>query len=259
MVHELANLTFFIEKTSHEDIIAFVQTCTKEQTERMKSIISLVSTSLLIVSCHGFGRSPSSFTGRTSSVCSRAELTTELSCPPSRSAFRHGSNLSMPPFLKKLGLKKPETPLFGGEEETTTKQIIAEDSKTKAAVAVDEECAVPEEKELTETEKLLKQVKEAGTAGVISYALWELGFWTISVPVCVFGYRELTGHWPDFSDKEDLEKLGAEAFAFVNFARFAVPLRIGLALSTTPWIQENIVDKFKKDEPECEVPETEQK
>ena len=47
------------------------------------------------------------------------------------------------------------------------------------------------------------------------------------------------------------EKLGAEAFAFVNFARFAVPLRIGLALSTTPWIDNNIVKKYfnkEKDE-----------
>ena len=40
--------------------------------------------------------------------------------------------------------------------------------------------------------------------------------------------------------------LAAEAFAFVNFARLAVPLRIGLALSTTPWIDENIVSKFGK-------------
>ena len=54
-------------------------------------------------------------------------------------------------------------------------------------------------------------------------------------------------HWPDFQDKDDLSKLGAEAFAFVNFARFAVPLRIGLALGTTPWVQENIVDKFLSD------------
>ncbi len=51
-------------------------------------------------------------------------------------------------------------------------------------------------------------------------------------------------HWPDFQNKDDLSKLGAEAFAFVNFARFAVPLRIGLALGTTPWVQENIVDVF---------------
>ena len=65
------------------------------------------------------------------------------------------------------------------------------------------------------------------------------------------GYYEVTGHMPDFSNQEDMQKLGAEAFAFVNFARFAVPLRIGLALSTTPWIDENIVQKFmKKDEGE---------
>ena len=70
------------------------------------------------------------------------------------------------------------------------------------------------------------------------------------MPVCIFGYREVTGHWPDLSNKEDLEKLGAEAFAFVNFARFAVPLRIGLALSTTPWIQKNIIDRFQKDKEE---------
>ena len=103
-------------------------------------------------------------------------------------------------------------------------------------------------KELSETEKLLKQVKEAGLAGVISYALWELGFWTVSVPVVLFGYYEVTGHMPDFSDKADIAKLSAEAFAFVNFARFAVPLRIGLALSTTPWIQSNIVDRFVKND-----------
>ena len=34
-------------------------------------------------------------------------------------------------------------------------------------------------------------------------------------------YREVTGHWPDFSNQEDLAKLGAEAFAFVNLS---VPL-----------------------------------
>ena len=58
----------------------------------------------------------------------------------------------------------------------------------------------------------------------------------------LFSFRHR--HWPDFQDKDDLSKLGAEAFAFVNFARFAVPLRIGLALGTTPWVQENIVDVF---------------
>lgn len=98
-----------------------------------------------------------------------------------------------------------------------------------------------------EKDDLMKQIKESGVAGVISYASWELAFWTVSVPVCVLGYKEVTGHWPDLNNKDDISKLGAEAFAFVNFARFAVPLRIGLALSTTPWIQENIVDLYLVD------------
>ena len=62
--------------------------------------------------------------------------------------------------------------------------------------------------------------------------------------------RSLAEHVPTpAAALQDLAKLGAEAFAFVNVARFAVPLRIGLALGTTPWVQSNIVDKFqKKDE-----------
>merc|ERR1712157_665388 len=57
-----------------------------------------------------------------------------------------------------------------------------------------------EEEELSETQKLLQKVKQAGTAGAISYALWELGFWGISIP--------MAGHWPDFSNQEDLQKIG---------------------------------------------------
>lgn len=70
-------------------------------------IILLISTAGLSV--NAFSPYPSSFTGSATSVCSRAELRTELSCPPSSSSLnRHqGRNLGMPPFLKKLGLKKP--------------------------------------------------------------------------------------------------------------------------------------------------------
>lgn len=116
----------------------------------------------------------------------------------------------------------------------------------------DDNNKVVAEEDMTETQKMLAQVKEAGLAGVISYALWELGFWAISVPVCIVGYYEVTGHWPDLSNSEDQGKLGAEAFAFVNFARFAVPLRIGLALGTTPWIDKNIVRRFLKKDEEVE-------
>merc|ERR1719373_1025303 len=101
-----------------------------------------------------------------------------------------------------------------------------------------------EEEELSESKQLMQKVKDAGVAGIISYIFWEWAFWGVSVPVCIFGYREVTGHWPDYSNQEDLAKLGAEAFAFVNVARFAIPLRIGLALSTTPWVRDNVVQNI---------------
>mmetsp|Transcript_12896 Transcript_12896/g.27382 ORF Transcript_12896/g.27382 Transcript_12896/m.27382 type:complete len:190 (-) Transcript_12896:260-829(-) len=126
-------------------------------------------------------------------------------------------------------------------------QQSSSNSNNEAAASTTKTAEEPEE-ELSETKKLLQKVKAAGLAGTISYALWELAFWTISVPVCVVGFRQLTGHWPDFGNGEDMQKVGAEAFAFVNFARFAVPLRIGLALSTAGWIDENVVKKFVKKE-----------
>ena len=45
----------------------------------------------------------------------------------------------------------------------------------------------------SENDDLMEKIKESGVAGVISYALWELAFWTVSVPVCVLGYKEVTG------------------------------------------------------------------
>jgi hypothetical protein len=149
-------------------------------------------------------------------------------------------------------LEKPGTDVNGEDKP----QLLAVEASNYATAAVDDElCEVKEEEGMSETQKLMKQVKDSGVAGVISYALWELGFWMISVPVVIFGYNAAVGHYPDLSDKDDLAKLGAEAFAFVNFARFAVPLRIGLALSTTPWIQSNVVDKYmKKSEDQCDEP-----
>ena len=145
-----------------------------------------------------------------------------------------------------LTATEPKTAV--AESTTTTTAATKDSSDTSVTTSTkEEEEEEEEEEEMSETQKLMQQVKDAGVAGVVSYALWELGFWAFSVPVCVFGYREVTGHWPDFSNAEDMQKLGAEAFAFVNFARFAVPLRIGLALSTTPWIQENIIDRFGGD------------
>ena len=74
-----------------------------------------------------------------------------------------------------------------GEMKTSSDNFFA------AATESMKEVESTETEELSESQKLLKQVKEAGTAGFISYAIWEMGFWALSVPVCIFGYRELTG------------------------------------------------------------------
>jgi len=117
--------------------------------------------------------------------------------------------------------------------------VLAWTRRFRTGSAVAAGSASPEEKT-----NLMQKVKDAGAAGVVSYMFWELAFWGVSVPACILGYHEVTGHWPDFSNKDDVTQLGAEAFAFVNLARFAVPLRIGLALSTTPWVQRNIIDRL---------------
>jgi len=219
----------------------------------MKSAAA-VSLACILITASGFHVAPpSNFGRRAASLNKRQEL---------RRGLSKENSSNMPPIIKSIFRKQQS------EDETavsssvsvvdqssatgqTAKNTNSESDGVKQVVVVDSlttngSTEVKEEKEQTDTQKMMQQVKDAGFAGVISYALWEIGFWAVSVPVCVFGYRELTGHWPDFSNAEDMQKLGAEAFAFVNFARFAVPLRIGLALSTTPWIEENVVEVYFK-------------
>jgi hypothetical protein len=161
----------------------------------------------------------------------------------------------VPKPLRRLGTrqgaKKNATNESNNECVTTDFEIVAaprDPSASKTSVEASDN------EELSETQTLMTQIKEAGTAGVISYAMWEFAFWAISVPVCIVGYQQMAGHWPDLTNADDQAKLGAEAFAFVNFARFAVPLRIGLAVSTTPWIQENVVDRFFAGDKKEEMP-----
>ncbi|CAJ1968335.1 unnamed protein product [Cylindrotheca closterium] len=125
-----------------------------------------------------------------------------------------------------------------------TASSLMPESTTADRSATTDTTETPESQD--KAKQLLQKVKDAGVSGAISYALWELAFWTLSVPVCLVAYQSLTGHWPDFQSSEDWKQLGGEAFVFVNLARFAVPIRIGLALSTVPWVQTNLVDRFSK-------------
>ena len=72
--------------------------------------------------------------------------------------------------------------------------FLQQQPNTAAAAAGDE--ATP-----SEAKQLLQRIKDAGVAGAVSYAGWELAFWAASVPVCLVTYYQLSGHWPDFSDQ----------------------------------------------------------
>jgi len=103
----------------------------------------------------------------------------------------------------------------------------------------------PISKAVEKTKNLVQQVKDAGKAGAISYALWEALFWGVSIPLGLLAYATVEGRWLDLTNSSDLETFGFACFCYANIARFALPLRIGIALSTAPWVQENILDKFE--------------
>eukprot|EP00544_Gedaniella_sp_CCMP2646_P008753 CAMPEP_0202485810 /NCGR_PEP_ID=MMETSP1361-20130828/4534_1 /ASSEMBLY_ACC=CAM_ASM_000849 /TAXON_ID=210615 /ORGANISM="Staurosira complex sp., Strain CCMP2646" /LENGTH=227 /DNA_ID=CAMNT_0049114781 /DNA_START=70 /DNA_END=753 /DNA_ORIENTATION=+ len=197
---------------------------------------------------------PSSFVGR--SVLPRRHV----SCPP---IICMNGGSSVPPIIQRIFAKQQQNDVEKAStvaaasvvdppttsrnmEATNTPGSTVLESTAASKGNVSTDTSNNDKDQQSDTQKMMQQVKDAGLAGIISYALWEIAFWAVSVPVCVFGYRELTGHWPDFQNAQDMQKLGAEAFAFVNFARFAVPLRIGLALSTTPWMEENVVEVYFK-------------
>lgn len=91
--------------------------------------------------------------------------------------------------------------------------------------------------------ELLQTVKEAGVAGVISYGLVQVAF--PGVPPSHSAYYQVTSDWPDLSVAEDQSKLAAEAFAFLNFARLLLPLRVAVALAMSEGVQKNLVDTFQ--------------
>lgn len=95
-------------------------------------------------------------------------------------------------------------------------------------------------------QNLMKQIKDSGIAGIISFGVVQTMFWAISTPLVVIAFWKVTGHFPDFGNQNDLEKLGVEAFTYLNIARLAAPFRIGVSLSLVPWIQSNVVDRFQK-------------
>jgi hypothetical protein len=174
-------------------------------------------------------------------------------CPSRRPiAFAVRSNVLAPPSSSlKAGLVDTVKSFIGGNKEKDASAVAVleknddkDDSSTDDKEITSKEAEEEDDKKEDKNAAGFQLIKQAGKAGAISLFLWEGAFWVLSVPVVTFGYVQATGHMPDFTDKEDLGKLGAEAFAFANVARFALPLRIALAVGTIPWCQENVVDRF---------------
>jgi len=94
--------------------------------------------------------------------------------------------------------------------------------------------------------QMLRKIKDAGIAGIVSYGIVQLAFFGASIPVCLLAYNQVTGHWPDLSNPEDQAQLATEAFAFLNLARLAIPLRIAVALAMSQKVQTGLLDRFQR-------------
>merc|ERR1719445_2819096 len=109
----------------------------------MRTLTKITATLICLSSTEGFSRYRSSFTGRAEGVCSRAELYTELTTPPSclnLNGVRRGATLlSMPPFLKKFGFGKPKNSILGGDSEEEDKPVVVLESSESLAASDSEE------------------------------------------------------------------------------------------------------------------------
>jgi ribose 5-phosphate isomerase A len=78
-------------------------------------------------------------------------------------------------------------------------------------------------------------LKRFGVAGTLSYVATEVVFWAVALPGAAFAYHASTGEW--LSWETDRAQLAALAATFVTGVRFAVPLRMGVALACVPLVQ----------------------
>ncbi|CAE7245180.1 unnamed protein product [Symbiodinium natans] len=94
----------------------------------------------------------------------------------------------------------------------------------------------------------MDDVKKYGAAGTLSYVITELIFWAVAFPTECIVYLNTAGHWPDFSKPEESAAVFGLVFAASNIARLLLPIRFGAALAMAPWVDENIMQKFGKQE-----------
>ena len=86
---------------------------------------------------------------------------------------------------------------------------------------------------------LAQKIKKGGASATIAYLGTELAFWTLSIPVIITSYHSSTGEWLNIANAEERNQILLLSTGVLSIARLAVPLRLGLALYLTPY-----VDKF---------------
>ena len=89
-------------------------------------------------------------------------------------------------------------------------------------------CIHGPEEDVSKFKKLARNVKARGVASAKTAFSWELGFWTVSLPLSFVAFHQIWGYWPDLSSEADLELLGTQLFAKFNADRLGTPLRVGV-------------------------------
>ena len=99
------------------------------------------------------------------------------------------------------------------------------------------------EDELSAKEK----IKKYGIAGIVSWTLWKLSFNLVSLLIAAFGFYQTTGNLPNLTNFKELAALSGSSLALnVATSALVVPLRLGLAIKTAKWVDENILSRFKR-------------
>lgn len=90
----------------------------------------------------------------------------------------------------------------------------------------------------------MEKVKAAGVSGIISYVGTEVVFWAFSLPLVISAYHSSTGEWLSISNAVDRGHIFALSATFITAIRLAVPLRLGVAVALTPWVEEKITKRY---------------
>ena len=90
----------------------------------------------------------------------------------------------------------------------------------------------------------MEKVKAAGVSGIISYVGTEVVFWAFSLPLVISAYHSSTGEWLSISNALDRGRILALSATFITAIRLAVPLRLGVAVALTPWVENNITKRY---------------